>query len=76
MWLSPQLAVVTVSSSWGVWHRFAWQVTVRAQASFLPYWGSMSLMSRLRRKGAGWLLQGEGRQEGAVVTHCPLLSWE
>lgn len=36
MWLSPQLAVMTVSSSWGVWHCLAWQVTVRAQASSCP----------------------------------------
>lgn len=40
-WLSPQLAVVAVSSGWGVWHHLAWQVTVWAQASSCPAGASL-----------------------------------
>lgn len=42
-----------------VWHRLAWQVAVRVQASFLPGWGSTSPVYCPCRKGAGWPPQGE-----------------
>lgn len=59
-WLSPQLAVVAVSSGWGVWHHLAWQVAVWAQASSFPAGASLSphpvptggvLPGQLREKG-------------------------
>lgn len=38
----PQLAVVAVSSGWGVWHHLAWQVLVWEQTSSCPAGASLS----------------------------------
>lgn len=59
-WLSPQLAVVAVSSGWGVWHHLAWQVTVWAQASYCPAGASLSPHPVL----TGGMLPGQLRERG------------
>lgn len=59
-WLSPQLAVMAVSSGWGVWHHLAWQVAVWAQASSCPAGASLSP----HPVPTGGVLPGQLRERG------------